>query len=162
MKKILKYIRTTISLGIWTYLYMLISGSLYIFIWNFNIFSADNWNIVYRYWESGGVIHTWKDYLLLLFLIAYIPFWYIGWKYFHKLNFLQILLWPINKYNQHMIEKYGADSNHIVLKYMGTGGIKIEEEIEIKSKPKTKIETDAEVNKIRSAIAEKINSVKHK
>lgn len=44
---------------------------------------------------------------------------------------------------------------------MGTGGIKLEEEIEIKSKPKTKVETDAEVNKIRSAVSEKINSVKH-
>ena len=44
---------------------------------------------------------------------------------------------------------------------MGVTGMKVEEEIELKVKPKMKIETDAEVNSIRAAVAEKINSVKH-
>ncbi len=134
---------------------------MFIYFWNFNIFSNSNWDIVYRYWESGGIIQTWKDYLLLLFLLLYIPLWYIGFRHFKKTNWLQLLFWPLEKYNQYIINKYGEDSQHIVLKNMGTGGIKIEEEIEQKSKPKTKIETDAEVNRIRAAVSEKINSVKH-
>ena len=40
-------------------------------------------------------------------------------------------------------------------------GKKIEEEIEEMSKPTNQVKTDEEVNKIRNAIAEKINSVKH-
>lgn len=138
----------------------MISGMFFIYFWNFNILSGSNWNVIHRYWESGGIIHTWKDYTLLLLLACYIPLWYIGWKKFNKIDWVQIFLWPIIKYNQYIINKYGENSQHIVLKNMGTGGIKIEEEIEIKSKSKTKIETDAEVNRIRAAVSEKINSVK--
>ena len=161
MKKLFKFIKQSISFLVWTYIYLMVSSMLFIYFWNFNILSASNWNLVQRYWESGGIIHTWKDYLLLLFLIGYIPLWYIGWKRFSNLNWIQILLWPITKYNQHVINKYEKDSLHITIKNMGTGGVKIEEEIEIKSKPKTKIETDAEVNRIRAAVSERINSVKH-
>lgn len=161
MKKILKNIYKTIFLCLWTYLYLLGTSILFIYFWNFNILSGANWQVVYQYWESGGVIHTWKDYLLLGLLISYIPVWYIGWKHFRQIEWIHILLWPITKYNQYIIGKYGSDAPHIVLKNMGTGDIKIEEEIERKSKPKSKIETDAEVNSIRAEVAKKINSVKH-
>lgn len=160
MKKIFKLLKQSISFLTWTYIYLIMSSMLFIYFWNFNILSGANWNLVYRYWESGGIIHTWKDYVLILFLICYIPTWYFGWKHFRQINWMQILLWPFIKYNQHVINKYSGDSQQITIKNMGTGGIKIEEEIERKSKPQTKIETDAEVNKIRSAVSEKINSVK--
>lgn len=161
MKKIFKYFATILMLFIWTYIYLIVSSGIFIFCWNFNILSSANWNVVYRYWESGGVIHTWKDYLLLLFLGAYLPCWYFGWRYFRNIQWLKVLMFPIVKYNQYIINKYGADSKRIVLKNMGVAGMKIEEEIELKVKPKAKIETDAEVNSIRAAVAEKINSVKH-
>lgn len=158
----IKTIKKIITLLIWTYLYIAITGTIFIYFWNFNILSLENWNLIKEYWESGGIIHTWKDYLFLFMLLAYIPLWYKGWISIQKINFLKIILWPIEKYNQHIIKGYDSTSSHITIKNMGKEGIKIEEEIEIKSKPKTQIQTDAEVNKIREAVASKINSVKHK
>lgn len=162
MKKLFKIISLSISFLVWTYLYILLSGLILIYFWNFNILSSQSWNIVRQYWESGGVIRTWQDYLLVLYLLCYLPLWYIGWKYVKNTNWLQVLLWPINRYNRYIIDKYGDSEQHVSLKNMGTGGIKIEEEIELKAKPQSKIETDAEVNKIRAAVKEKINSVKEK
>ena len=161
MKKLLKIFSLVLSLIVWTYLYVILFGQILLCFWNFNILSAQSWNIVYQYWESGGIIRTWQDYLLLLCLVLYLPLWYIGWKHFRRISWLQVLLWPLNRYNRYLVDKYGEGAQHITIKNMGTGGIKIEEEIEQKAKPQTKIETGEEVNKIRAAVTEKINSVKH-
>lgn len=71
-----------------------------------------------------------------------------------------MLLSPIRLYNNYIIRKYGASSKRILLKNMGRSA-KIKDQIEEMSKPNTQIKTDEEVNKIRSAVAEKISSVKH-
>lgn len=122
--------------------------------------SANSWRLLKSFWERGGTIRTGSDYLLLTTLFLLIPFWIWGWKRLNKINYLNILLWPISIYNNHIISKYGASSSRIILKNMGPSK-KITEEIELMSAPSNQIKTDVEVNKIRSAISEKINSVKH-
>lgn len=160
MKKIFNIIRA-LFIGIsWTYIYFVIINSLLIIFWNFSIISSSSWKLLNSYWESGGAIKAGKDYLLFTILLLYIPLWIWGWKRLIKVNFLNILLAPIRWYNDYMIRKYGASTNRILLKNMGRSK-KIEEEIEELSKPATQVKTDEEVNKIRNAIAEKINSVKH-
>lgn len=160
MKKIFKIIRTFLIGIVWSYIYFVIINSLLIIFWNFSIISSSSWKLLNSYWESGGAIKAGKDYLLFTILLLYIPLWIWGWRRLTKVNFLNLLLTPIRWYNDYMIRKYGASANRILLKNMGRGK-KIEEEIEELSKPSSQVKTDEEVNRIRSAIAEKINSVKH-
>lgn len=160
MKLLLKIIRTfTIGL-IWSWFYFVIVNYILINFWNFSTISASSWHLLNSYWESGGVIRSGKDYLLITILIFYIPFWLWGWRLLTNISYLTILIIPIQWYNNRIIHKYGASSPRILLKNMGRSK-KIEEEIEEMSKPKTQNKTDEEVNKIRNAVADKINSVKH-
>ncbi len=160
MKKILNFIRTILIGTIWSYVYFIIVNSLLIIFWNFSIISSSSWTLLNSYWENGGTIKAGKDYLLLTILLLYIPLWIWGWRRLIKVNFLNLLLAPVRWYNDYVIRKYGASSGRILLKNMGRGK-KIEEEIEEMSKQTNQVKTDEEVNKIRNAIAEKINSVKH-
>lgn len=160
LKFIFKFIRT-FSIGlIWSYLYLLISNTILIYFWNFNVLSSNSWKLVKSFWERGGTIHTGIDYMLLSLLILLIPLWIWGWKRLCKFSYLNILFWPIQAYNNHIIRKYGGSSSRIILRNMGRSK-KITEEIEQMSTPAQQIKTDVEVNKIRNAISEKINSVKH-
>lgn len=161
MKKIFKIIRTFLIGIVWSYIYFVIINSLLIIFWNFSIISSSSWKLLNAYWENGGAIKAGKDYLLITILLLYIPVWLWGWRRLTKVRFLNILLAPICWYNAYVIRKYGASKNRILLKNMGRSK-KIEEEIEEMSKPAAKVNTDEEANKIRDAIAEKINSVKHK
>lgn len=161
MKKLLKLITSGIFLIVWTYIYLTLSGLILIYFWNFNFFSKHSWMTIYQYWENGGIIYSWKDYTLIILLLCYLPLWYLGWKKAKKIDWISIILWPINKYNQKIMDKYEDEIQHLTIKNMGTSDVKIEEQIEMMSKPKVKIETDAEVKKIRSAVSEKISSVKH-
>lgn len=72
----------------------------------------------------------------------------------------ELLLAPIRLYNDHIIKKYGDSSSRIILHNMGRT-IKAEDQIEQLTKPQNPAKTDVEVNKIRNAVYEKINSVKH-
>lgn len=160
MKLIFKFIRTIFIGILWSYVYLMITNSLLIYFWNFSTLSANSWKSLRVYWESGGSIKVGKDYLLLTILLLLIPLWLWGWRRLFKKNYLEMLLSPIRLYNNYIIRKYGASSKRILLKNMGRSA-KIKDQIEEMSKPKTQIKTDEEVNKIRSAVAEKISSVKH-
>ncbi len=160
LKFLLKLIKILFIGTVWSYLYLLIMNAVLIYFWNFSTFSANSWKMLKLFWEAGGTIRTGKDYLLLMTLLLLIPLWLYGWRKMMNIRILELLLAPIRLYNEHIIKKYGDSSPRIILHNMGRT-IKAEEQIEQLSKPQTPAKTDAEVNKIRSAVYEKINSVKH-
>lgn len=161
LKFITKSLKTIIIGILWSYIYLYVINAILIYIWNFSTFSANSWKMLNIFWESGGIIKTGKDYLLITTLLLLIPLWLYGWKKMLKINFLHFFLAPINAYNNYKIRKYGDSGSRIILHNMGTT-VKTEESIEQMVKPSTPAKTDAEANKIRNAVFEKINSVKHK
>lgn len=139
---------------------MMISNLILISIWNFNTLSPKSWQLLNIFWEKGGTIKTGKDYLLLFLLLLLLPIWIWGYIKLNKTNFINLLLFPIRLYNEKMIKKYGSDSKRIVLKNLGRT-TQCPETIEEKVSPQNPSKTDEEVNKIRSAILEKINSAQN-
>ncbi len=162
LKKILKLIKFLIVGIIWTIVFFKLVNFILDYFWNFNLLSAQSWQLINSYWEAGGVIRTWQDYLLLFIFVLYIPLWLWGWKKCYHIDYIQLLLEPFALYNKKTLENYEKDISKLKIKNMGTKLMKAEEELEMKSKPKEPIRTDEEVNKIRQAVAEKINSVHYK
>lgn len=157
LKKLFRSIRNLTIGAIWSYLYLLIANTVLIHFWNFSTLSPNSWRMLKLFWEKGGTIKTGRDYLLLFCLLILIPIWLWGWRRLVKIRYTDFLLAPIRLYNTYIIRKYGASSKRIVLKNLGRSK-KIDEEIELKAQPKSQVKTDQEVNKIRGAILEKINS----
>lgn len=157
LKKLLKLIRLFVIAIVWTYCYLLISNTILIYFWNFSTLSPNSWQLLKVFWEKGGIIKTGQDYLLLFSLLMLTPLWFWGFIRLLKLKYFDILFAPIRIYNDRIIRKYGADSKRFVLKNMGRSKL-LKDEIDIKSQSKTQVKTDEEVNKIRIAISEKINS----
>ena len=162
MKKIYKIFRTILIGAVWTYLFLVVSNYIMFQLWNFNFMSARSWQTISRFWESGGIIKTKTDYIFLLMLIS-LPFlWILGWIKALKIDYLSILLYPLNSYNRYIINKYGHDSSRIVLKNIKSSQKIIEEiknQLESIKPAKTK-----EVSSIRAEVQkklEKINQPKH-
>ena len=141
---------------IWSYLYIFVTELLLYYLWNFDYLSPQDWQTINTFWEHGGVIKTGKDYLFLLSLLLVVPLWLLGWKYLYRQNYVEILLWPINAYNRHIIKHYGSESKRILLKNIGTL-VKVEEEIKQKTEALKPIEWK-EADKVRQAVSEKISS----
>lgn len=160
LKKLLRLIRNLIIGTIWSYLYLLIANTVLIHFWNFSTLSHNSWRLLKIFWERGGTIKTGRDYLLLFCLALLIPLWLWGWRKLVKIRYLNFLLAPIRMYNDRIIRKYGASSKRIVLKNLGRSK-KVEEEIDSKAQPQSQVKTDEEVNKIRGAVLEKINSAQN-
>ena len=162
MKKVYKVFRVSLIGVIWTYLFLVVSNYIMFQLWNFNFMSARSWQTISRFWESGGIIKTKTDYIFLLMLIS-LPFlWILGWLRALRIDYLSILLYPVNAYNRYVINKYGHDSSRIVLKNIKTNQKIIEEikgQIESIKPAKSK-----EVGNIRAEVQrqlEKMNQSKH-
>ena len=141
---------------IWSYIYIFATELLLYYLWNFDYLSPQDWRTINTFWEHGEVIKTWKDYLFILSLLVVIPLWFWGWKYLYRQNYLEILLWPLNAYNRHIINRYGSESKRILLKNIGNS-VKVEEEMKQKTAAIKPIEWK-EADKVRQAVSEKISS----
>lgn len=131
-------------------------------LWNFDYLSTNDWQTIGNFWEGGGSIKTGKDYIFMTMLLLIIPFWILGWRYFYKINFVQLLLSPIIWYNKRQIKKYGPTTN-IVLKNMGTNkkGPQLQEMIADRVKLANKQKEPASL-KIRESVQEKISTTENK
>lgn len=160
-KKILKFFRFIFICTIWSYIYLYYADFLMIKFWHFNILSYSDWMTIESYWDQGGIIKQSKDYMFLSLLILIIPIWMTICYLLCKIGYLDILLYPVYKYNQHITIKYGNDSSRIILRNMGRGK-KITTQIEemvAASKPKSNHEM--ETSKIRHAVEEKLKASKN-
>lgn len=156
LKKTLRLIRNLIIGTIWTYLFMVLANLVLFYLWNFNLFSAHSWKTIGYFWEAGGVIKKAKDYLFLFMLLCVPWFWIWGWRLLTRVNYLNILLFPVNAYNRYIINKYGHDSSRIILKNLKSSQKSIEE---IKARLESiKPEAPKEVNTIREEIRKKLEN----
>ena len=156
LKTFLRFIRSVIIGFLWSYAFIIFSNFIMFKLWNFNILSARSWYTISAFWQSGGVIKTGKDYIFLSMLFLLPVFWILGWRYFCKVSYADILLYPINKYNSYIIKKYGHNSKRIVLKNMKSSQKMIED---IKNELESiRPEKAKEVQNIRQQINQIISS----
>lgn len=96
MKKLLKFFRNLLILMTWSYVFVYIMRIIFVTIWNFDFLSISSWDVLFDFWNKGGVIKSAVDVLLIFSLIFLPVLWYLGWKVVRKWNYLEILLYPVN------------------------------------------------------------------
>lgn len=155
MKKIFQFIRGVIILIGWTYVFTYLADVLFVLIWNFDFMSTASWQIVWQYWDNGGIIKSTLDILLFAAIIA-LPFlWYIGLRRVLKINFISIITSPIKLICDILNHSYN-NNKRIVIRYTKSSEQKIEEiKNELASlRPKKAVSSQG----IRSNIKEKISN----
>ncbi len=160
MKKLLKIFRTALVGLLWTYLFLIMSNYLMYQLWSFNFMSAHSWQTMSGYWNSGGVINTAPDYIFLLMLFSLPIMWLVGWILLLKIEYLSILLYPLNVYNRHIVNKYGHNSSRVILRNIKSSQ-KIIEEIK-EQLESIKPAKSKEVNNIRQEVQKKLEELNKK
>ncbi|MDR1694183.1 MAG: hypothetical protein LBR70_03205 [Lactobacillaceae bacterium] len=148
---------------IWSYAYFHIVHFIFLHIWKFDIIFTEYWVAFAKFWNSGGVINKFKEVMFIVALFAAIPIWLYTLIKLLKLKYINMLIYPINTYNNYITKKYGADSSRIMFKNLGTGkkDLTIEEMVQLKLKEtERKGEKELEATKIRNIIQEKIRNKK--
>lgn len=162
MKKFTKMLKVLVVGSIWTCFFVFLANLAMVKLWSFSIISLNDWRIIGNFWDGGGKIKTGRDFLFLFSLLLIIPLWLWGWVRAMKLNYLELLLAPLEKYNSWVISKYGEDSR-VVLKNLGTTIKKESAEDILAQRLKEKeeeIDQEKETSKIRENVFEKISSLK--
>lgn len=116
MKKIFSAFRNILVFFGWTYVFVFITNALISAIWNFEYISTASWKIFSTYWNSGGVLKTSSDILLLLVLFLLPILFIMGFFWAKKQNYITIFTYPIifvyNLFNSSSI----TDEERIIIK----------------------------------------------
>lgn len=137
-------------------------------IWKFRIYSLPHWRKIGQFWDSGGTINTFSEWMFFIVLLLLIPLWIIGWHKASKVPIIKIIFFPIFWYHNYQEKKYAQMPKSIVLKNMGAsiGGKQSQkqamEEMIANRMPKEKDKKDLNSNKIRSSFEEKSRSFHEK
>ena len=155
MKKFVKFCFVGV---VWSVLLFSVFDFILQGIWNFSLFRLQDWQLLSTFWNEGGVIRSFADYVFVLILIAILPIWIWGWRKALKIKIMALLANAAKK-----IAEYEQNTARIVLKNLGTSVKKESEEDEIKDELK-KIEKDLDNSKltaqIRDAVSQKISDAK--
>lgn len=156
-----KSIKITLIGIVWSYFFFYYANLLFLYLWGFDLFSATSWQKISIFWNNGGAIKKGQDYAFLLMLFALLPFWLWTWRLICRTDFLQILLWPFEAYNRHIIKKYGSSSGRrISLKNIGQS-TSVEEKIKI-TQAAVKPNPEQDADKIRQAVKNKLSKAQTK
>ena len=95
MKKLFRFFRNCIVFSGWLFVFILITNTLISAIWSFDYLSVKSWQIFSNFWNSGGVLKTTSDILLLFTLLLLPVFFLFSFLWAKKQNYTKILLSPI-------------------------------------------------------------------
>lgn len=169
MKRLIRYLRLGFIFAGWTALYLWIISLIMGFFWHFDIFEKRYWSIISNFWQEGGVIDQFSEYMFIIMLVLIIPCWLIGFKFTKKLSYIKIIFFPIFWYQEYQNRKYAGAPTRIVLKNMG-GNTKNKkrspqemlEEMISNRMPHAKQKKDLNSSKIRSNFEQKNRSFHEK
>ena len=150
MKKFLRFI----LIGtIWTALFLVVCLYFFVFVWNFNFLSAQDRQFLVSFWDQGGVIKSYADYLFVFSFVFAFVLWLWGLIKALRTNYWALFLKPFDMFRNWEVRRYQS-SKRVVLKNIGTTivGAKSEKE-EIADKLK-KLEKDLDNNKKTDEIRE--------
>lgn len=156
IKIIGRMLRGLIIGAVWTYIFLIIANIILVLVWHFNMFSAKSWQHIVFFWNHGGTIKHFQDYLFLFILFSFPVIWLLSWIRLLKVDYSDILFTPVHIYNRFIIRKYGSDSKRIILRNIKPSR-KIKDVLQEKL-DKIKPDTDKEVDNIRQEVREKISS----
>ena len=105
MKNALKIIKFLFVSFVWTILLSGIASCILNIFWDFNLFSSKGWSIIAKWWQRGGIINSWQDYLFFIVLFTLLPLWVLGIKRGMRINFVRILLAPIEYVLNHGLDE---------------------------------------------------------
>lgn len=155
MKKLLKFIRGLLVFVSWSTLFTFLSNLLISLIWNFDFMSSHSWQLLAKFWNSGGVIKTTSDVLLIasLFLLPFLCL--VGFVLALKINYFRLFLLPFSLLEKIFQSKKNNEPKRIVLKNIKSSQQMVEDiKMEIES---LKPEKAKEAGNIRSEIIQKLS-----
>ncbi len=160
LKKISKLTKCLFVGAMWTSAFLYIARLLMIYIWKFDIFYAKQWSVVKGFWNNNGVIEGAADYTFFLSLLLIAVIWMVGWVKLYRLDYVKLLLAPLNYFANRNIKKYEEADTHVVIKNIKVGEkITVEDIIQDRIKQE-KTENVKESDAIRRSLSEKI--INHK
>ncbi|MBQ9236201.1 MAG: hypothetical protein IJ184_07060 [Alphaproteobacteria bacterium] len=126
MKKIGRWLRNLVVLALWSVVFVFVSNTLLVLVWNFDYVSHESWKVLVDYWNSGGVIKSASDLLLVgsLFLLPIL--WLLGFNRVRKLDYAKMLLAPVNAIYD-WINRDTDDNERIVIRNIKSGTQRAEE-----------------------------------
>lgn len=136
---------------------------MFLCFWNFDIMLTQYWLKIANFWNDGGTINRFNDIVFVLSIFLIIPFWLYVLIKLINFKLLNLLLYPVNRYNNYIAKKYGPDSSKIRFKNLGSVSkdISIEEMVNMRMKESEKKgEKELEATRIRNIIREKIKNKK--
>lgn len=156
LKKFGRLLRGLIIGAVWTYLFLIIANIILVLVWHFNMFSVKSWQHIVYFWNHGGTIKHFQDYLFLL-VLCFLPFiWLFFWIKLLQVDYLDILFTPVHIYNKFIIRRYGSDSKRIILRNIKPSR-KIKDVLQ-EELSRIKPDQEKEVDNIRQVVREKISS----
>lgn len=157
IKKIGKLLKASIIGAIWTSFFVLSVRCLLLWIWQFDLLSKKQWDLVSRYWNSNGVIVGVSDYMFFTTLFLSLIIWIWGWRRLMRVNYLDILIWPLRYMNDRQLRKYESKSSHIVIKNISVGEkLTVEDVIKERMKAEEAPKGEKVAQDLRKKISEKI------
>ncbi len=119
MRKILRLIRALIIACGWTFLFVYLFQALFVLIWNFDFTSDTSWAIMREYWNHGGIIKSTLDIALFAALALLPILWYIGLRKALKVDYLQLIISPFNRFRRIAANK--TSTERIVIRNIKSG-----------------------------------------
>lgn len=154
MKKIFRF--SIISLVIFIVLGY-IARITFKLLWNFDLIDAKSYQILYNYWEKGGVFNTFRDCSLVVSLLLLPVLWLIASHKVYKKGFWKTVLSPIEKLYNKMTRPKNMEVEHVSLKNLGGKDRTLDEIIADKIKAEKSNATSAHtVRDIRKEISARI------
>lgn len=157
-KKIGKIIKASFVAILLCYPFLYFTDWFFIKVFNFDYLVVSDWKKISVFWQKGGIIKVWQDYVFLACLFSLPLFFIFLLRFFTKFNYLNLLLFPISYYNNYIISRYGDGSKRIILRNLGRSK-KISEKLEEIGKPNIE-ESKKQSQNIRLALQEKLTNLK--
>lgn len=119
MKKIAKLLRfTTISAFVLAVL-AYIGQFLFKLFWNFDLLNQKSYQVLYNYWEKGGVFNTFRDCSLGVALFLFPVIWLAVSHKIYKKGFWKSILALIDKSYRKITRPQNMEIEHVSLKNIG-------------------------------------------
>lgn len=116
--------------------------------------------VVKGFWNRNGVIAGSSDYMLLLTMFILLLIWVWGWHRLCKVNYIKLMLKPINYLADYGLKKYEAEDKHVTIKNLKVGEkITVEDVIQARIKQEGNNQSK-EAESLRKSISEKITNYK--
>jgi len=155
--KILKFLKFMIVFCCWSVAWLVAMRCVVMYFWNFDFMSAGHWKMVASFWNANGTIKGISDYMLFLTLCAVVVIWFIGLRRLYRKDYIKMLLKPFEYFSKKQIEKYGAESKHVVIKNLTVGEkMTVDDLIEEKIKEEENHPSQKQSQNLREKIVEKI------